>query len=78
MIAALDSAISLTSLSVFYTPDNFMTYQKLDSNIDNTSGFIYFRDVQTGWLSGSYDPLNNIHKFSGTLTGMNVISDQSA
>lgn len=55
-----------------------MTYQKLDSNIDNTSGFIYFRDVQTGWLSGSYDPLNNIHKFSGTLTGMNVISDQSA
>jgi len=58
-----------TSASVFFTPDGFNTFIKIDSNIHNSS-FIYFKDASTGWLGGSYNPIHNIHKYFGVLTSV--------
>ena len=57
------------STNVFFTPDGFGTFIKIDSNIRNSS-FINFKDATTGWLGGSYYPIHNIHKFMGVLTSV--------
>ncbi len=55
------------STDIFFTPDSFTTILEIDSDIHNAS-FINFKSAATGWLGGSYYPLNNIHKFTGVLT----------
>jgi photosystem II stability/assembly factor-like uncharacterized protein len=58
-----------SSMAVYFTPDFFNTIIEIDSNIHNAS-FINFKSPTTGWIGGSYNPHNNIHKFIGTLTSV--------
>ena len=53
--------------SVYYTHDFFNTLTKIDSGLQSNA-FIYFKDANTGWLSGAFHPDTNIYKFSGVLT----------
>ena len=69
VVSAVDSS-DLSKVVVYYTHDNFNNLEKIGTGISNSSGFIYFKDAQTGWLSGNVNPQNNIHKFSGSLTGL--------
>jgi hypothetical protein len=71
VVSSFDNIAGL--YTVFFSPDNFNTLVKVDSNIGNTSGFIYFKDAQTGWLSGGVSKRDDIHKFVGSLTGVNSI-----
>jgi hypothetical protein len=58
--------------SVYYTHDFFNTLTKIDSGLHSNS-FIYFKDANTGWLSGAFHPDTNIYKFNGVLTSVKNI-----
>lgn len=57
--------------SVYYTHDFFSTVTKIDSGL-HSNAFIYFKDANTGWLSGAFHPDTNIYKFNGVLTSVNA------
>ena len=73
-VPGIDNGYVVTSYDtitakVYFTPDGFNTFIKIDSNIQNSS-FIYFKDASTGWLGGSYNPNHNIHKYFGVMTAV--------
>lgn len=55
--------------SVYYTHDFFNTLTKIDSGI-YSSNHIYFKDGNTGWLSGIWHRDTAIYKFNGVLTSV--------
>ncbi|MEI6683804.1 MAG: T9SS type A sorting domain-containing protein [Bacteroidota bacterium] len=78
-VPGIDNGYVVTSYdtattSVYFTPDAFNTFIKIDSNIHNSS-FIYFKDASTGWLGGSYNPIHNIHKYFGVLTSIKEVNN---
>jgi photosystem II stability/assembly factor-like uncharacterized protein len=64
-------------IDVYFTPDHFTTNILLSPAI-SSSGLLSFLNANTGWLSGSGTPHDNIYKFDGVLTAVqNAMNDKS-
>lgn len=66
------SAIDTTSnyeTSIFYTNNYFNSLSKIDSVL-NSTGYVYFKDATTGWLSGNFQNDSNIYIFNDVLTNV--------
>jgi hypothetical protein len=68
IISAQDRINSLHSY-VYFTFDFFITLAPIDT-VQLSTDYIYFKDAETGWLSGMYHPDSNIYKFTSVLTGI--------
>jgi len=58
-----------TLTTVFFSDNGLTSCTVIESGILNAS-FPNFKSPTIGWLGGGYRPINNIHKFIGTLTSV--------
>jgi hypothetical protein len=68
IMSALDSLPPYRT-SVYFTNDFFTSLINIESNLVST-GYIFFKNATTGWLSGGYYPDHNIFKFVDVLSSI--------
>ena len=69
-ILAAQGSTGIMPTSVYFTNNFFTTLTKIDSNLYSYYNYVYFKDANTGWLTGGYGNDSTILIYNGILTSV--------